>query len=65
MSHATQQFTGDRDEKKHSVLFKMDEDEKDPLFTSVYFMRKAALNKFGVKKLQDIKGIEVTVRILK
>lgn len=64
MSHANQTFT-EKDEKKHSVLFKMDEDEKDPLFTSCYLMRNGALKKLGVKKLEDVKGIEVTVRIIK
>lgn len=52
------------DPKKHSVAFKAKDSEKDSnkAFTGVYLMREP-FKKLGIKKLEDIRSIEVTVKI--
>ena len=50
---------------KHSVQFKQKKSEKYPLFSSGYLMREGAAHQLGVKDLDDVEEIEVTVRIVK
>lgn len=63
MSHATQKFTN-MDPKRHSVRFNADEDEENPLFSTIYINKEAAKKVLGVS-LEKVKGVEVTVRIIK
>jgi hypothetical protein len=48
--------------KKNSVLFECT--EADGLFQNVYLMRLGASNRLGVKDLDSIKKIEVTVKVV-
>lgn len=48
---------------KHSVCFKARSKDKHPLFTGVYLMREAAKKLLGVKDLDDVEEIEVTVKV--
>jgi hypothetical protein len=50
--------------KKHSVQFNKAESEKTPLVTSLYLMREAAAKLLGVKDLDSVRKIEITIRIL-
>jgi hypothetical protein len=51
--------------KKHSVQFKQGKSDKNPLFSSVYLMREGAAKLLGVKTLDEVEEIEVTVKIIK
>jgi hypothetical protein len=51
--------------KKHSFRFdckSSDKDNKKGLFQSVYLMRDAAKKLLGIKNLDDVEEIEITVR---
>jgi hypothetical protein len=50
--------------KKHSVQFRQAESEKTPLFSSVYLMREGAKKLLGIKNLDEITKIEITIRIV-
>jgi hypothetical protein len=52
------------DPKRHSVRFNADEDEENPLFSTIYINKEAAKKVLGVS-LEKVKGVEVTVRIIK
>jgi hypothetical protein len=52
------------DPKKHSVKFDVEEGTKTPLITSIYIMREAAKKYLGVKDLDAVKAVEITVRIV-
>ena len=62
MAHATQKLS-DAKPVKHSVQFKADEKDKYQLFSSVYLLRKGAEKLLGVKDLDEIESIEITVRV--
>ncbi len=49
--------------KKHSVQFNQGKSDKTPLVTSLYLMREAAAKMLGVKNLDEIQEIEITVKI--
>jgi len=50
---------------KHSVQFKASSKDKHPLFSSLYLMREGAKELLGVKALDEVEEIEITVRIVK
>lgn len=50
--------------KKHSVQFNKAESEKIPLVTSLYLMREGAAKLLGVKDLDKVKKIEITIKVL-
>lgn len=50
---------------KHSVQFKNRKSDSAPLFTSVYLMREGAAKLLGVKDLDEVEEIEITVRVVK
>lgn len=62
MAHKTQVLVQSKP-VKHSVQFKAKDGEKKPLFTSVYFMREGAEKYLGVKDLDEVEEIEITVRL--
>jgi hypothetical protein len=63
MAHA-KQVLKNPDPKKHSVKFDVEEGTKNPIVTSIYVMREAAAKYLGVKDLDKVKGIEITIRAI-
>jgi hypothetical protein len=51
--------------KKHSVQFKQKKSDKTPLFSSLYLMREGAAKLLGIKALDEVEEIEITVRVVK
>jgi hypothetical protein len=48
--------------KKGSVLF--ESSESDPILSAIYLMRQGMEKNLGIKNLDDVKEIEVTVKVL-
>jgi hypothetical protein len=51
--------------KKHSVLFHEQSSDKDPLFKGLYLMRDAAKKLLDVENLDEVKGIKITVEVIR
>lgn len=63
MAHGKQILVQHEDgAKKHSFRYEAKSSDKHPLFASVYLMRDAAKKLLGVKNLDDVEEIEITVR---
>lgn len=64
MAHVTQKFMI-VEPKKPSVLFKLPKDFKYPMTNGFYLNRKCAEKYLKEDDLDNVKGIKVTVRIIK
>lgn len=64
MAHASQKLKQSKI-CKPSVRFDPDEDESYPMSAGIYINREWAAKKLGVKNLDKVQEIEVTVRIVK
>lgn len=60
--HVTQVYHFDKS-CKPSVRFNPSEDEESPLTSSFYLNRAIAKEELGVKNLDNVEAIEITVRI--
>jgi hypothetical protein len=64
MAHATQKFTVKKSTHKGCVRFELSKDTKHPMTNSMYLNREFADKELKCDDLDDVKGIEITVRIL-
>jgi hypothetical protein len=63
MSHA-KQILVQHSPKKGSVRFDALFKDKHPLFSSLYLMRDAVARSLGIKNLDDVHEIEVSVKVV-